>query len=458
MNWPWDERMRPWEEVRAAAFVRALHSRFQLREVLVDFWHNHFSVNASSDAAISVGFPEYDRIIRRHCLGRFRDFVEAIGRSVPMMYSLDNVSNQAGGGEGSNENYARELFELHTLGSDNYIKIDTSDPTFVGVGANSDGHAVGYTDFDVYEAADCFSGWTISDGGSGRPPAGTFWFRNDWHDNSFKIVLSPNFRPNLLPNGGENDGRTVYDRLCQHRGTARHICTKLARRLIADNPPARVVEAAVTEWMAHINSPDQIKRVVRVILLSSEFGTTWGQKVKRPFDFAISYLRAMGAEMRPDDQYPNPQGGEGYWQNLEWNMSQTGHRLFEWPTPTGYPDVMTHWCSTNGMLRRWNLLSFLGSVERYGGGFPIDIVGQTNMGQSSTQIIDAWIARLFGYTISTATRQAAIDFLAQRAHGGDVSQPPRLIQGEWSGDANALPDRVRAAVYLLAMSPDFQMR
>jgi uncharacterized protein (DUF1800 family) len=455
MDWPWQERMRPWEEVRAAHITRAIHSRYQLREVLVDFWHNHFNVNASSDAAISVGFPEYDRIIRQHCLGRFRDFVEAIGRSAAMMYYLDNVSNQAGGGEGSNENYARELFELHTLGSGNYIKIDTSDPNFEGVGANADGHAKGYTDYDVYQAADCFSGWTISDGGSGRPPAGAFWYRNDWHDNGFKIVLSPTFRPNILPNGGENDGEIVYDRLCQHRGTARYICTKLVRRLVGDEPPAAVVDAAVAEWMAHVNSPDQIKRVVRVILQSAAFRTTWGQKVKRPLDAVISYVRALGVDMRQDDQHPT-QGS--YWGNLLWNLQQSGHRAFEWPTPTGYPDVAAHWCSTNGMLRRWNMVSFLTDVEQWGGGFGYDIVAQTNMSQSCTQIIDAWIARLFGYTISAATRQAAIDFLAQTAHGGSPTQAPRHIQGEWTGDTDAIPDRVIAAVRLLAMSPDFQMR
>jgi hypothetical protein len=123
MEQAWQERMRPWDEVRVAAYLRAIYSKRQLQELLVEFWHNHFSVNPGADAAISAGFPAYDRLMRQHCLGNFRTFLEEVAKSTAMLYSLDNVSNRVSGGEGGNENYARELFELHTLGSDNYLKV-----------------------------------------------------------------------------------------------------------------------------------------------------------------------------------------------------------------------------------------------------------------------------------------------------------------------------------------------
>lgn len=451
----WPERVRPADEVAVAAWMRAVYSKRQLKELLVEFWHNHFNVNVDADSTIAATFPLYDRLMRTHCLGNFRTLLEEVAKSPAMLYYLDNVSNKAGGGEGGNENYARELFELHTLGSDNYLKFYDDRGSVGTITYNGKTYVRGYIDRDVYEAARCLSGWTLNNGHWEHPTPndGTFLFYNNWHDNALKIVLGVNFPYNQ----GITDGKQVFDLLCAHPGTARHICMKLCRRLVADNPPADLVEAAVATWMAHINSPDQIKRVVRTILLSAHFKSTWGQKLKRPFELVVSYLRAVGAELPIDEVLADP-GAGNYWAGLLWNYRAAGHALFEWPTPTGYPDLASHWASTNGMLRRWNLPYIL--ARPWGGNVAIDLRGPTDAdlpGGSCIQIVDYWIARLCGRTIDAGVRQRLIDFLAQKAQGGDATQPPRAMNGE-PNTAQLITERIESMVQLLAISPEFQVR
>lgn len=453
------ERIRPVEEVRVATWLRAVHSKRQLLELMVDFWHNHFNVNALSETGISVTFPVYDRLMRQHALGNFRTFVEEVGKSTAMMYSLDNVSNKAGPAEAGNENYARELIELHTLGSDNYLKFYDDRRKIGTISYGNETFARGYIDDDVYEAANCFTGWMVANGHwefpDPKPNTGEFYYNPNWHDTGPKTVLSVDGYPNIPRNQADmKDGKDVYDLLANHIGTARHLCTKLCRRFIADDPPSSVVEAAVAVWMQHRKSPDQIKRVMRVILTSSEFKTTWGKKVKRPFEAVAAYLRATNASF-PIDLVDAEDANRGaFWNSFLWQYSQIGHKNFEWPTPTGHPDVADYWASTNGMLRRWNLPYII--MQSWGGNLTIDLVGQTNLTISCTQIVDAWIARLFGYTIDPSARQAVIKFLAQ---GNDANQPPKPLSGapDWNS-ADAVKDRLITAVQLLAATPDFHAR
>lgn len=444
----WLERDRPLTELQVATWIRAVYSQRQLQEVLVDFWHNHFNVYAASEARISVPLPLYDRaVIRKHCLGNFRDFLGDVARSTAMLYYLDNVSNRVGSGAIGNENFTRELFEQHTLGLDYYLDLYFNN---VGVGANEDGHAKGYVDTDVYHAARCFTGWTVANGDNNRPKTGEFYYDADWHDPDQKTVLSVDGSYTIPPNQGEQDGFDVLAMLARHRGTARNVCTKLCRRLIADDPPASVVDAAVAEWLAHVDSPDQIRRVVRVILLSNAFQSTWGQKMKRPFEAIISYLRATGAELSNDTM--DVEGS--YWNSILWEFQYTGQTLFEWPLPDGYPDSISYWANPNSLLRSWNLPFIL--TQNWGGNIQVDLLSQTNLSTSCSDIVDAWITRLCGFSINSATRQALIDFLAQ---GGDPSQPPQPLAEapDWN-DATAVQDRVLSMVQLLAASPDFYMR
>lgn len=439
------ETSRPLYEVWVATWLRALYSKRQLKEVLVDFWHSHFNVNGLAESAISCTFPVYDRLMRTHCLGNFRTLLEEVGKSTAMMYYLDNVSNKASGGEGGNENYARELFELHTISARNYFKFYQDRSQIGTTQYNGNTYVAGYIDEDVYEAAACLTGWTID------TATGTFKYEGTWHWTGPKTVLSTTIPRNQAP---MEDGQDVFDLLARHPGTARHLCTKLCRRLIADSPPSSVIDAAVQVWMANLDAPDQIRQVVRTILLSDAFQTTWGQKLKRPAEAVAAYLRATNAEAPNDIIDPNDANKGGYWINFYYRMREAGHSFFDWRTPDGYPDNISYWASTNGMLRRWNMPYII--IQWWGGNMQIDLIAQTDLSGSCTQIVDFWIGRLCGYSIDPAVRQELIAFMAQ---GGDPNQPPRPTAKapDWN-DPNAINDRLNSMVQLLATSPDFHAR
>ncbi len=458
----WSERVRPYVEVRVATWLRALYSRRQLFEVLVDFWHNHFNVRADADSRIAATWPDYDRIIRTHALGNFNAMLLDVTKSVAMMYYLNNVSNKAGGGEGGNENFARELFELHTLGSDNYLKFYDQRENIPVVEYGNERYASAYIDYDVYETARCLTGWTIANGRDGLPNTGAFYLLEAWHDNFPKTVLAPAPSPGVPPapnfsynRGAQEDGEKVLRLVARHPGTGRNLCKKLCQRLVADDPPESLIDRATTVWMEHRDSPDQIRRVVETILLSPEAKNTFGRKIRRPLEAIWAFLRATNANAPNDVPSVNGDATDGnYWQRLFWSVDQTGHRLFGWDTPTGHPERAEYWANTNALTRTWSI--FYTITQSWGGNFAIDIVGQTPAGLSCVGIVDFWLQRMLAYTPSGDLRTLLINFLAR---GGDPNQPPQPLRGapDW-GSAEAVRDRINAMVQLLAMSPEFWLR
>jgi uncharacterized protein (DUF1800 family) len=291
------ERRRPRDEVTAATILRAVHSRWQLREVMASFWHDHFNVDAYAADEISVALPSYDRdVIRRHALGNFRQFLEAVATSTAMLYYLSNRSSRAGA---ANENFGRELFELHTLGRDAYLN-DRYD-RWRSVPGAAKGAPEGYIDEDVYESARAFTGWTVEDGsnidGQRKLPAtGRFAYVESWHDGYQKRVLAREFKE-FSP--AMADGRKVLDLVASHPATARFICTKLCRRLVGDTPPA-VVQAATANWTQNLHANDQIAQVLRKILLSPEFAAGQGAKVRRPLALVAAFRAGDGARPHAD--------------------------------------------------------------------------------------------------------------------------------------------------------------
>ena len=228
------ERMFLRTAVVGATLIRTVHSRWQLSEVLVDFWHNHFNVNAAGDATVAVALPSYDRdVIRAHALGNFREMLEAVAKSAAMQVYLNNRSSRGGA---ANENYARELFELHTLGRPAYLNALYN--KWRDVPGAALGKPQGYIDQDVYEAARAFTGWTIEDGagiGAGRrlPTTGKFAYVETFHDNYQKRLLATEFDPYQPP---MSDGRKVLDLVADHPATAHYVCEKLCTRLMSDTP------------------------------------------------------------------------------------------------------------------------------------------------------------------------------------------------------------------------------
>lgn len=415
-------RMSPLYETRIATLVRAVYSRRQLFEVLVDFWHNHFNV-LGNHYYVGPAFVHYDRdVIRAHALGNFREMLEAVAASTSMLYYLDNYINRA---PFANENFARELFELHTIGSDHYLGV--RDP--FDVPKDENGVPVGYVDNDVYESARAFTGWRV-DAGYGTNDTGTFFYDDTWHDRFNKFILGeylPADQPPL------KDGRDVLDLLASHPGTAHHIAKKLCRRLISDGPPPYVVEAAAAVFHANVGAPDQLKKVVRAIALSDAFRTTWARKVKRPFEVTASMLRAIDAEITPSDSF---------W----WNYRQMGQTLFGRPSPDGYPDRKADWTGTTAMLHRWRLCSAM--IEGWIDGINTNLVGETPATKRTpNDIADYWISRILGRSMHPAEdRDEIVEFLAQ---GGNPDY--ELPDGERS-------ERIPRAVELVLMAPDFQYR
>mgnify|MGYP001592008678 CR=1 FL=1 len=428
------ERVRPLAELRTATMIRARYATMQLREVLADFWHNHFHVNAGGDdIRVSVSMPSYDRdVIRRHSLGNFREFLGAVATAPAMLYYLNNAASKA---SPANENYARELFELHTLGRERYMNGLYN--RWRDVPGATEGKPSGYIDQDVYEAARAFTGWTVADGswcGPGDehfPAAGAFTYHDAWHDNYQKRVLGNEFDPNQAP---MVDGQRVLDLAAEHPGTALTICTKLCRRLVCDDPPSSLIERVVGVWRANMKAKDQISRVVRAIVLSPEFAATPSSKAKRPFELAISFLRAVDGEFRTAHDW-------------FWTLDEMGHRLFAWPSPTGHPDHSEFWLSTNMMVSRWNLPLrlmadwFKGSRVRLLKQLPDDAV-------SPRAIAKFWCDKILGAPLDD-TRMAIIERAA--AADNPVDQPLELSE-------TAMADRVQRCVAAIAMTPEFQVR
>ncbi|MEO1095960.1 MAG: DUF1800 domain-containing protein [Cyanobacteria bacterium J06638_28] len=426
------EWLRPLLEVNMATWIRAVYSPWQLQEVLVDFWHNHFNVNAyGDDPRIAVTWPAYDRLMRQHCLGNFRTFLEAVAQSPPMLFYLDNATSRA---SPANENYARELFELHTLGAEHYV--NDRYPQWQDVPTDAAGVPMGFIDEDVYEAARAFTGWTVATGeevgeAAFLPNTGEFHYHEGWHDPYQKRVLGvalPSHQPALA------DGYAVLDLVAYHPATARHLCTKLCRRLVADDPSPALVEKAIATWMATQKEPNQIQQTVRTILLSPEFQQAQRQKVKRPFAMVVSYLRATNADLTPT-------------LDLLWMMEDSGHLLFGWPTPDGHPETSTHWLGTQSLLSSWHTLTVLMEED-----FPLVSINPINelpeSVQTPRQMVTYWSDRLLGASLPAASLEALMSFLA----------PEHSVDEPWQMHHRDLTDRLNQLLPLIAMTPEFRWR
>ena len=428
----WEWYSKPAYELVDATILRAVFSKKQLVEVLADFWHNHFNIFFWQDDGVPL-LVSYNRdVLRANLLGNFRQMLEAVAKHPSMLYYLNqNNSSDAG----PNENFARELFELHTLGAENYLGV--RDPNSVEKGP--DGIAIGYVDNDVYEAARCLTGWRIDDDlgewEDGIEKTGNFIYYKPWHDRFNKLVLGRYIeadQPDM------KDGMDVLDLLANHPGTARHIARKLCRRFIADVPPDSVVQAAAATFMEFRSAPDQLKRVMETILLSNEFKQSWGNKIKRPQEAAYSMMRALNSDFT---RVPS---------GISWLIGMMGQPIFERRSPDGYPDVKEAWANSMSILYRWNMA--VGIADNWmdddqGRTMQTDVYGQTPVEvRTANGLADFWILRLLGRTISDEGRAAIAAVMAQE-YGADETLPDDHVQ-------YVLP----AMVEVILMSPEFQWK
>ena len=313
-------------ELQTAKVARAVMSDRQLEEVMVDFWENHFTVFASKGPE-RYFLGQYEReSIRPHALGKFRDLLGAVAKSPAMLYYLDNWestveadrpalvtrANRGAGNaraRGLNENYGRELMELHTLGVDG-----------------------GYTQADVVNAARAFTGWTVE-----KPREnGSFIFRPALHDAGEKSFLGHT----LAPNRGIEDGEQVLDIVATQPATARFIASKLVRRFVSDSVPPELVNRVAATFT---RSDGDIRECLRTIFTSPEFFSraAYKAKVKSPYELVVSALRAVGAQ--PDS---TPRSAQ--------MIAKLGEPLYGHLAPNGYPERGDAWINTGAILARIN--------------------------------------------------------------------------------------------------------
>ncbi|MGE0131237.1 MAG: DUF1800 domain-containing protein [Blastocatellales bacterium] len=407
------------QESQQAKILRAVYSERQLQEAMTDFWFNHFNVYIQKGAD-RILTTSYERdAIRPNVFGKFEDLLKATAEHPAMLFYLDNwmsaspnakapnrdelrrlrrdqgfgrfgrfgnrrqmrndrmqrdddqqMVNRPGQpgriarrARGLNENYAREIMELHTLGVDG-----------------------GYTQKDVQEVARCFTGWTV------RAPraGGEFYFNSFMHDDGEKTVLGKK----ISAGGGMKDGYTVIHLLASHPSTAKFISTKLARKFVSDNPPQALIDRMSRTFE---KTGGDIREVLRTMFTSPEFFAVenYRAKIKTPFEMTVSAVRAIGAETNGGPQFHR------------W-LAQMGEGLFMCQPPTGYPDAADHWVNTGALLQRMNFALALSANRLPGARVNLQNLSAELKTAQSSQVVDHFARLLLRGQVSPQTR-ATID-------------------------------------------------
>ena len=421
------ERARPADEVIAASLTRAVHTPAQLREVMTQFWHDHFNVQGQKDEFVAVFFPSYDATLRDNAFGNFRTLLGAVARSPSMLIYLNNAESSA---SPANENFGRELLELHTLWAGNYLNEHYNN--WSAVPGAQDGLALGYIDEDVYEVARAFTGWTVGDGrytaeGQATPMTGLFAYVEGWHDPYQKRVLGVEMEPNRAPMA---DAEQVMDILAKHPGTAKFICTKLARRLVSDDPSPEFVDRLATLFLQTAEAPDQIAQLIRAIVADPEFAAP-PTKIRRPFEFLVAMYRASGVKVASTEMH------------FHYQLSRAGWQQHTYGPPTGHPDTFDAWNTSTLILRYVDYAlsahdDWFGSTKtRLSGKIPDDV-------QTLNDLVRFWAAELHG----TPADGSPEFFSAMQIAPDDPL----------SADETERHDFSTVAIALAALSPQFMFR
>jgi uncharacterized protein (DUF1800 family) len=391
------------QQAQEARLLRAVYSRRQLAEVMVDFWYNHFNVFANKGQS-RLWFAAYEaQAIRPNAFGHFRDLLVATARHPAMLFYLDNAQNAApgskrpdGGEAGLNENYARELMELHTLGADG-----------------------GYTQDDVVALARILTGWTIARTPKASPDGSGFAFNSAHHGTGPKKFLGHD-----MEEGGEAEGLAALDILARHPATARRIAFELAQYFVADQPSPALVERLAARFAA---TDGNIGEVLKTLFASREFRDSIGGKYKTPYRYVVSAVRAAGVPLAN----PKP---------LLSAMARQGMPLYGCQTPDGYRDTADAWLSPDASLLRVSFATALAS-----GNLPVAAAQQT------PEVALAMTPR---------PEVMAVSSVEPKREPVDAEALQRLLDAALSHSARqviaAVPPAQRAA--LILGSPDFMRR
>jgi uncharacterized protein (DUF1800 family) len=410
-------------EMMEAKIVRAIYSERQLAEQLSDFWFNHFNVFIYKDTDRWYLIPYERDSIRPHVLGKFRDLLEATAKSPAMLYYLDNSSSAdphafdrlkqhpvrarpgeklppPGGKRGLNENYGRELMELHTLGVDG-----------------------GYKQEDVIEVARAFTGWTIES--PRENPA--FYFDERIHDPDPKRVLGKKIK-----GGGIKDGEQVLDLLVKNQHTAQHISLQLAQHFVSDDPPPALVARMAKTFE---KSKGDIRAVMTTMIYSPEFWSraAFRAKVKTPFELVASTARALGADVDQPLQL------------AQW-FSRIGEPLYQCLPPTGYSDKAVTWVSTGALLNRVNFAVALTSNKVRGAQVDINSLVGVDVRANPQLALERVEAEFLAGQVSDNTRETLQkEMIEPRILGAKLDDPVTQVN-------------VGLITGLVLGSPEFQKR
>lgn len=462
---------RPIYEMKRLKFLRAAYSLFPLRERIADFWHDHFSLNGDDYYARST-MTSWDRdVIRTHMLGNFKDFLLATAQHPAMLYYLDNYNNSD---SEPNENYARELIELHTLGVENYYGLaEPADVPLIPVSeVGGPWPANGliqefYVDDDVYEATRCLTGWRVNDSSS-LGDTGEFHYDDDRHDRFSKSVLTGGWN-NIPANQQVQDGYDLIELLAYHPGTAKHIAGKLTRFFITDEPPQTVIDDVATVFYDNRYQANQLELVFKALFNHADFAdpSYWQSKLKRPFDTVVSAMRACEADftVKPDDDNSN---------SFEYRMDDTGHFPFEWQAPDGYPGESSYWMSSTALIQTWKTVDWLADRNNSGNYLmPIRVRTLEHFQNIQNQLtpenmLSFWMTKIFDHTpiggwVGDSVFESIIPFIIQQPENGSYPPWQRSLTIPYEDlEDNSWPyrwhERLRGMVSLILASPYFMQR
>ncbi len=430
-----NELSRVQQEICAATWIRNTHSAFQLREFMVDFWNNHFNIGRQADIFASVALPIYDtQVIRPRALGNFRDLLEAVATSTSMLRYLNNAESSAAL---PNENYAREILELHTLGAPSYLGLPPAQSA--GIFPLQRGlFAKGFTDQDIIEASRALSGWTVEQGQASPkgtlPSTGRFTYNALQHSTQARAFLGVDIS---ALKGDMEQGRAVLDIIANHPATAEFVCIKIARRMFGDAPPMAVIARAKQAWLASRTSGDQIKRVLAAMLQDGDeikMPLSQCSKLRRPYERIIAFFRTTDTTVSAFDLASSA-------------ATALGDGVYVWPTPEGRPDTDKQWLSTSANLYNWNLPLLLLAQTA----FRTSLRAQTpsSASASPTLLVEYWVERMVGYALRPAGMAALIE---------DAATPGGAMAAYASGGALNIENALRRLVALIATSPEFGVR
>lgn len=431
------------QELISSRLTHDIYSNAQLQEVMTDFWLNHFNIYLRKNEQMPYFLVSYERdTIRPHVLGNFEDLLEAVAHSPAMLVYLDNAQSIGPDSlaaqraerakartldpekkkvrEGLNENYARELMELHT------------------VGVNG-----GYTQADVIQAARMLTGWTID-----RPlMGGDFTFNPNRHEPGSKKVMNQKFNE-----GGEKEGRELLHFLATRPATAQFICRKLAVRFVADDPPQALVDRMAKSYLS---SGGDFPTILRTLFHSPEFWSTstYRSKVKTPLEFVVSAVRASGADI--NNLLP-----------IENNLRQMGMPTYGAIPPTGYKWAAVDWVSTGALVDRMNFALNLAAGRLPGIATAWSPMSESSISPGNTvsqaPSPETEEARLESILlpggISDSTRSAALQQFAVQSAQSKITPVAAPVRPKRNQNANALEREDQILAGLLIGSPEFQRR